>query len=436
MAYPCATREKFCWLPARESKRNPVVTPQLLPLAGVKRMETVQPAPPANLTVAQLGKVLTKPAPSPKSEGKPSAPVTSREPLPPKTGKEVDDEPPVLSQTANPTGDDAGDDDKAEGQEASGEGQPEGDEPAEVSQEPIADSQPQASVSDAVTARLNTELQPLIEELTKAGAKGALQILQKRIPKLVDQRDTERNGRLQAEQRVTELETAAEEARGQKAEDGSQKADASHPAITKLSKAIGEVDGFIRLFKANPNGVEIDDGNGGKTTLDSDEVAEHLDKLRDKRTELLTERKVTEQQVKQAFTQTIQHIRTKASGMYPWLAKPDAPEQARLKAIVKQIPGLSEMADHELVVARYLRGLAAEQAEAAKSGKPATAKAPPSREPTKVVTDTPGSKAAPADAKTSAQKSVKEAEAQFKKSGRKEDLQKWESAKQKLKRIG
>jgi len=398
-------------------------------------MKPVEPAPAANLTVAQLGKVLTqKPAPSPKTDGKPSAPATSREPLPANTGDEADDKPPVLSQSAIPN-DGEGDDTPA-GDEPQGDDAPPGDEPpvgddAPAGDEPAAPAQ----ISDVVTARLNTELQPLIDELTKAGAKGALQILQKRIPKLVDQRDTERNARLQAEQKLTELEGELETAKTQKSEDRGPKAEGTHPAVAKLSSQISEVDGFIKLFRSNPNGVEIDDGQGGKTMLTGDEVSDHLERLRDKRTELMTERKLAEQRVADNFQQSYQQSHALAVRVYPWLTKPDAPEQARLKAMLTAMPGLKQFPDYELVVGHYLRGEAAAVAEAkAKGQAPASRKAPPSREPTKVVTEAPGGKAGPADAKTTAQQAVKKAEEQFKKTGKKEDLQKWESAKQRLKR--
>jgi hypothetical protein len=71
----------------------------------------------------------------------------------------------------------------------------------------------------------------------------------------------------------------------------------------------------------------------------------------------------------------------------------------------------------------------------AKGQKPVTQKAPPSREPTKLVTEAPGSKAGPADAKATAVKAVKAAEARFKETGKREDLQRLESAKQHLKRV-
>jgi hypothetical protein len=401
-------------------------------------MKTETPAPAANLSVAQLGQALAKsksPPPDPKQpSAKPAALATSREPLPAKEkeGDEGADEPTDLSQTAPPGGDAGGDtsnDDagKGEGDEGGeGEGQtpPAGDEPAQP--------ETPATISAAAAQRLNKELDPLIQELTKAGAKGALQILQKRIPKLVDQRDTERQGRLTAEQRASELETQLAEA--QQAPSEPRRSSAGHPAVAQINDQLAQVDGFIARFKANPNGLTMQDGDA-TVELTADEVSEHLDKLKDRRTELLAERKITEQNVKSAHAQAYQQIHAQAIVTYPWLAQKDAPEQGRMKQILKAIPGLQDLPDHELIVARYFRGMAAEQAAAAAPKKPATQKAPPSREPTQVNTDTPGSKAGPATDKSKAQQAVKDAQEQFKKTGKMADMQKVESAKRALARI-
>lgn len=403
-------------------------------------MKTETPAPAANLSVAQLGQALAKsksaPPDSKQAPAKPAAPATSREPLPaPEEGDEGADEPTVLSQTAPPGGDAGGDtsndDDAGEGHEddAPGGDTPAGNEPG--GDEPEQPETP-ATISAAAAQRLNQELDPLIQELTKAGAKGALQILQKRIPKLVDQRDTERQGRLTAEQRNTELETQLAEA--QQAPSEPRRSSPGHPAVAALNDQLAAVDGFIARFKANPDGLTMQDGDS-TVELTAAEVSDHLDQLKDRRTELLAERKVTEQNVKSAHAQAYQQIHAKAVVTYPWLAKADAPEQARMKQILKAIPGLQDLPDHELIVARYFRGMAAEQAAAAAPKKPATTPKPPSREPTAVNTDSPGSKAGPATAKTKAQQAVEQAEAQFKKTGKKEDLQKVESAKRALRRL-
>lgn len=397
---------------------------------------------PANLSVAQLGQALAKsksaPPDSKQSPANPAALATSREPLPAtkKEGDEGADEPTDLSQTAPPGGDAGGDtsnddDDEGEGEGGEGEGgEGEGQTPP-AGDEPEQPETP-ATISAAAAQRLNQELDPLIQELTKAGAKGALQILQKRIPKLVDQRDTERQGRLTAEQRASELETQLAEA--QQAPSEPRRRSAGHPAVAAINDQLAQVDGFIARFKANPNGLTMQDGDTA-VELTAEEVSDHLDKLKDRRTELLAERKITEQNVKSAHAQAYQQIHAKAVVTYPWLAKPDAPEQARMKQILKAVPGLADLPDHELIVARYFRGMAAEQAAAAAPKKPATQKAPPSREPTQVNTDTPGSKAAPATDKSKAQQAVKEAEAQFKKTGKMADMQKVESAKRALARI-
>lgn len=404
-------------------------------------MKTEAPAPAANLTVAQLGQVLAKSktaSPDPKkSAASPAAPTPSREPASPEEGERTEDEPTALSQTESENPDEA---EEGEGQEARGDSPPETEAPEqpENPEAPQATDQPEqpASVSDAVLNRINQDLGPLISELTKAGAKGALQILQKRIPKLVDQRDTERNGRLSAEQRVTELETELETAKTAETQDARPETRTAHPAVAKLNQSLGEVDGFIRLFKANPDGVEISDGEGGKVMLTPEEVSEHLDKLKDRRTELLAERKVTEQTVAENFRVEHSKFNTIAERVYPWMAKTDAPEQGRMKKILELVPELKRLPDYKLIVGHYVRGEAAAVAELkAKGQKPVTRKAPAPTEPTKVATETPSGKAGPADEVSKAKKAVKDAEDQFKKSGKAADMTKLESAKRALARL-
>lgn len=422
----------FCRHPARKPKRNAEVAPLLLALAAVKRMKTEVPAP-GNLSVAQLGQVLAKSKSAPadkKQDGPEPGPATTREPLPAPGAKPEED--PDLSQPEEL--------DEPETPEPETPEEPEAPETPETPEEPEAPKaepeQPEtpASVSDAVLAKLNAELDPLIKELTKAGAKGALQILQKRIPKLTDQRDTERNARLAAEARLSELEgelTAAREAKPE-----TQRASSAvHPEVAKVATAIGQVDGFIKLLKGMPQGGEMDDGDGGKVTLTADEVSEHLDRLRDKRTELVAEKKVAERTAQTAHQETFQRIRSAASKVYPWLTQPEAPEQARMKKILEAIPGLKDLADHELIVARYFRGMKAEQDDLAKAKAPGPKKAPASNEPTKVNTATPSGKAGPADEVAKAKQAVANAEKAFKTSGKKEDLQRLESAKAALKRL-
>ena len=291
-----------------------------------------------------------------------------------------------------------------------------------------------ASIAEAALQKLNQDLAPLIDDLKKPGAKGALKILQKRIPKLTEQRDTERTKRLLAEDRVTQLETELNE-REQKPAAPNGPAANTHPAVAKISQALGEVDNFIKHLRAMPNGGEMDDGDGGKINLTAEEVSDHLEKLRDKRTELVAERKLAEQQVRAAYDETFQKIRTAAAKVYPWLTKPDAPEQARLKKSLESIPGLKDHADHELIVARYLRGMKAEQDDLAKAKAPGPRKAPPAKDPTAVNTAPPTAKAGPGDEVTKAKRAVEAAEKQFKQTGKREDLQRLESAKTALKRV-
>lgn len=300
--------------------------------------------------------------------------------------------------------------------------------------EPEPETEQPASVADTVKARLESELQPLIAELTKAGAKGAMAILLKRLPKLTDQRDTERNKRLIAEERVTQLESelakAADEGRESRVESQSP---STHPAVRAIHQQLGNVDSFIKLFKAHPDGLEMDDGDGGTVQLSAEEVSEHLEKLRDKRTALVAQRSVAEENVRQQYQAAYHQVRAESVKLYPWLDQKDSPEMVRLRNFVKAVPGIKAVPDYERLIARMFRGKAAEEAEARAKAKPAVTTRPAvERKPTAVNTGTPGAKAGAVQSK--ADKEVADAKARFEQTGSKADLQKWEAAKQRAKR--
>lgn len=379
--------------------------------------ETVEAAP-ANLTVAQLSQALKPKAPVAAPEPKKSVataadPLTTREPSTALEGEGEEAKPTVLSQTALEADAETEVDSPTElivdGQAESGEA--EGDKPAKPG--------------------LPQELLDAIEIAKGDGKKGVSELL-KRVNKLVDQRDTERNRRLTSEERITQMETELAEAKAAPPERETQTGSSTHPAVARLNQSLAEVNGFIQLFKANPDGVEIEDGKGGKTYLAAEAVADHLERLRDKRTELVAQRSVTQQRVADQHAETFRQIHQQASKVYPWLAQAEAPEQARLKVMLEALPGLKALPDHELIVARYLRGLAAEQAAANKAN--GSRKAPVEREPTQVVADTPSGKAGPADAKGKAAADLKAAEVQFKKTGSARDLQALETARLRLRR--
>lgn len=381
-------------------------------------MKTETPAAPValpagNLTVRQLGAALAKSAsPEPQTEIETEAetetPATEREPSPAETGARVEEEAPDLSQTES---------------EPDGPTEPAGDEATETETE---------TPEQPPKAELPEELRDAMELAKGDGKKGVAELL-KRVHKLTEARDTNRNARLAAEERLQQLETEVETLRNTKSEapaNGHSNGH-THPAVAQVSRQIAEVDGFIKLFRSNPDGLELDDGQGGKQALDASAVAEHLDRLRDRRSELVAQRTVTESRVREWYDGTKAEIHQTAVKAYPWLADPKSAEHQRMERLLQQMPGLKQFPDYELVVADYFRGKAAREG---------TAKVPVkrtvNREPTPVNVNPPSAGAQPKGPKAAAEQRVKELDAQFKKTGKQADLRKLESAKRELQRLG
>lgn len=359
--------------------------------------------PAANLTVQQLAKTLTKPTPSQATTEKTEPEVTT----------------PAADREEPPINEDAGE--GAEGadlsQTATTETLTEGD------AAPAAEAA--ASAEQPVKTELPAELADAIELAKGDGKKGVADLL-KRVHKLVDERDTNRNARLEAEERTRQLEAQLEEQQTKPAADPAPSA--SHPAIAAVNQQLAEVNGFLQLFRDNPQGVEIDDGEGGKTYLDADTIAEHAENLRNRKTELLTERTVLTERVKEAFQEAHAKAHAVAVKKFPWLANPKDPQTQRMERILKVVPEVKRFPDYELVIGYYFKGLASDQA--------AKPKPTLGREPTKVLTEAPSAAAGAGDAKSAAQREVKAAEEQFRKTGKADDLRKFESAKRKLARLG
>lgn len=385
----------------------------------VKRMSTtaepVAPAEsrPGNLTVRELAASLSQ-----------SAPPQSQSP------KEDAPESPSPAAESVPAATPSGETDAPDGLPNDIPSEPESS-PADTA-EPEAPESPPEPVepppADPVSSALAAELKPLVDDLKKAGAKGALEILQKRIPKLVDQRDTERNARLAADEKVRALETEVAELRQQNAATTTATAAATtgqHPDVVAVVQKIANVDHWLTQLRQNPGGLEVPDGRGGKVELDADAVVEAIEKLREQRQELVAEKVAVQNRVNEAFKADYAMAHAAAEKRYPELFKADSPEAKLREQLLKALPGLKQFADYELIVGRYINGYKLEMAHT-KTSTAAPRKVAPAREPALVPTEPPGAKAAPVNGRS---KEIQEAEAAFRKSGKTSDLARWNAAK-------
>jgi hypothetical protein len=264
----------------------------------------------------------------------------------------------------------------------------------------------------------------------KTGADGdakqpkAINKLLKRVHSLVDQRDMERNGRLEAERQLAELKGNAE--RGTRnAEPQQQDQPAWSPKtlddalawtdqkVRDLDRMLADVDEFEDWAEANTDGGSFKEGE--KTyELSADEIRTFLRKGQNQRTRLLSQREARMEMIRQQHQEARATAHEEAVRLYPWLEKKDSAEFQEALQIVRGNPAVLHRADFELMVARQVAGGRLEREAAKKLPKK------PAGSPAPVVTHAPAAaaKANPGDTPTT----LKAAEEGFGKTGRVGDL--------------
>lgn len=368
----------------------------------MKTVEPSAPAAPGNQSVRQLAATLIKSAPAPgeAKTNEPGAPAPT-EPAEPEPTHEPATEPtePESLKTV------------------------EGDEPENPDPEPEPEPSPEPE-PEPETAPLPKELIEAIE-IAKAqdGGKGKAEML-KRIHKLTDARDTERNARLTAEEQNAQLRTELQQARETKPAAATPMG--VHPEVHKVQQELANVDHWLgwceeslsKLQAGEVESVEVPDGQGGKLQVGVKEVAKTRRDLENIRQETVARKVQTEQQVKAAFETAYQQSHQAALTKFPALKDPNSDWSIKAKQIIQAMPGIKNFPDHEIMIGHFLRGL---ELEAATKGTPESPvrRATPSREPTKVSTTPPGSGAEPEEP---GEKKVKSSTQQFQKSGSTRDL--------------
>lgn len=397
-------------------------------LAALKRMktQTAEPAAapqPGNVSVRELAKSLTKaPATASTEDGTTEAggQAGTREVPPPKKRKGE----PTAEETQTPEEQTEGTGTETQAEDTTAEATETTTEEAPVEERTEStegnEGNEAPSIGDEASKRLDTELAPLIQELQAAGAKGALQILQKRIPKLVDQRDTERNGRLAAEEQVGQLRKELQEARSQKPEAGGQSNGngAMHPAVARVTGELNQVDHWLSWCEDNADGGTVPNGKD-TVELNAQQVKSLRSQLERERTELLVRKSQTESEARAEYQQAYKEHHTTAVSHYAWMRNTNSPEAQEAQAILKAAPGFKAFPDYELMLGDFITGKQLRLAKAKANGNGTVKRPAPQREPTRVVAEPPGSVAtrkAPEKAKK------EEADSQFRKSGSTRDL--------------
>lgn len=250
--------------------------------------------------------------------------------------------------------------------------------------------------------KLPDELQAAIDEL-KAGGQNVQAKMLKRIHKLADARDTERMGRLQAEQRATAAEqkaAAVERQSGERPSGTGADRYAGHPDVRTMDRQIAQAESVLQWAESNPDGAEVEG-----QTYTAEEMRGFRRQAESNRIKLTAERASKVTALQGESTARRQQFNSAARKKYTWLTRPDSPEYVRATHLVNAWPGLKEAPAMELIVARYLRGEMAEKAEAAAPLKP---KPTAQRTPPPVATGPSAAPAPQVDPKKGAKSQPKE----------------------------
>lgn len=381
----------------------------------MKTLEPSAPAAPGNQSVRQLAATLTKTTPAPGEPKKEEPGATA--PTDPKA-EPANHEPPAPTEDPESLT------------------TVEHEEPAEpeVPANPDAPTPPE---EPEAAPKLPAEILEAIE-IAKAqdGGKGKAELL-KRVHKLTDARDTERNARLQAEEANAQLRTELQQARAQKPEAATPTG--MHPEVHKVNQELSNVDHWLgwceesaaALQGGEVETVEAPDGKGGKIQVGLKDVLKTKRDLENMRQEVVAKKVQTEQAVKAAFQEAYQQSHQAALTKFPQFKDPESDWSQKAKQIVGAMPGIKGFPDYEILIGHFLRGLELD-AQAAKAPATPARKAAPDREPAKVNITPPGSGAEPDEP---SEKKVKASTQQFQKTGSTRDLAKTLTANRQASRI-
>lgn len=385
------------------------------------------PAAPANLSTRELAATLTKTAPDQpeRKAGSEKAPADRETP-------EAGTEEPDLSKTDEPIEEPNG--------APTEEETPVEETETPTEEVPTEETPTEETPTNEPKAALPPEVLEAIE-IAKAqdGGKGKADLL-KRVHKLVDARDTERNARLTAEEQAKTLRTELQQARTAKPEVATQSG--VHPAVAKIQGELANVDHWMgvcedalpKLQSGEMEFAEFPDGKGGMIKAGAKDIQKTLRELQDIRQETVAKKVATERDVKQAFDAKYAESHAMAIKRFPGLSSPTSPESVQLNKIVSAFPALKQFPDYEVAIGHMLRSMAMDQKATADAKlKGALKKPAASREPTRISTEPPGGGADPDE---TGEKTAKQSESQFKKTGSVKDLAKSLTARRQVSRTG
>jgi hypothetical protein len=210
----------------------------------------------------------------------------------------------------------------------------------------------------------------MADATTPAGLKKAVAW----IHEVVDQRDVERNARIDAERRLAEVEGG-----GRRAEDSpddaglenaptpttpaaaSQALPAIEQQLVQLDQRQARLQAAIAWAAQNSDGGTLRDKQGNPIEVDAAGLQTYvaqwradLAPLADQRTALVTRREIAAVAHQQTMATRFRTAEQQALEMYPWLKNTSSPEYVEARAFMEANPGISYLPDWPLMVGAHV----------------------------------------------------------------------------------
>lgn len=179
--------------------------------------------------------------------------------------------------------------------------------------------------------------------------------LVQRIHQLVDQRDAERNLRIELERNAPPAQPPADPAGA-----GAEAAPVAQPAesvLQQLDRQTAELRSAIAWARANPDGGTLRNAQGQPVEVDAAGVAAYAAQWNEELTRTIVQRETQAMQVEAAAAEAhrqgvvrYQAAEAEARTAYPWLAQAASPEYAEARVVIRENPGITALPDWPLMV--------------------------------------------------------------------------------------
>lgn len=197
----------------------------------------------------------------------------------------------------------------------------------------------------------------LAEILAEAKLPKGVEKLVKRLNRLGEQRDAERNARLELERRLAQGQRspAASEASAPLAAP-TPAALRTDPEMRAIAAGFAEIQQIETWAAQNPDGGTLADGRGGQIMVDAPTLRAALAQAAERRQELKTQAQIREHELRKEEAQQRAQSEAEARQAYGYLTKPEAPEHKEFTEHVSRFPQIQALPDWQLWVGDALVG--------------------------------------------------------------------------------